>query len=296
MRILTEASGSLVASYLINAIRDAGYEAVGSDIDTLNPGFCLADDFVALPHKNDPGLWNAIEKALLNKKISVVIPSFDETMVGWAERREYFARLGVFIVVSPLETVRICQDKWETYRFFNGAGVPCPRTSLEQNYPLVKPRLGRGAEGVCIPHGPVSMEGMISQEIAQGEEYTVDAFFDREGEPVYIVPRKRIGVQNGKSTRGIVCRHDGIEHYIRVMGQAARFSGPINFQCFVEGETLSFIEINPRIAGGMALGFAATENWVRLIVDNLILGRPINPKPVRYGLKMVRYYAECFIP
>lgn len=296
MRILTEASGSLVAPYLIKAIQDAGHEAVGSDIDTHNAGFCLADDFVVLPRKTDPGLWQTIESVLLDRKIDAVIPSLDETMDGWAERRESFAQLGVHIVVSPLETVRLCQDKWETYLFFIEAGIPCPRTSLEQCHSLVKPRFGRGAEGVCVPQGPVSMEGMISQEIAQGEEYTVDTFFDREGEPIYIVPRKRIGVQNGKSTRGIVCRHDGIEHYIRLMGRAARFLGPINFQCFVEGETLSFIEINPRIAGGMALGFAATENWVRLMVDNLMLGRPINPKSIRYGLKMVRYYAECFIP
>ncbi len=296
MRILTEASGSLVAAYLIQAIREAGHEAVGSDIDALNAGFCLADDFIVLPRKSDPGLWAAIEKALVERMIDMVIPSFDETMVGWAERREQFARKGIYVVISPLETIHICQDKWETYRFFTECKVPCPQTSLNQDHPLVKPRFGRGAEGVCMPQGSVSMEGMISQEIAHGEEYTVDTFFDREGEPIYIVPRKRIGVQNGKSTRGIVCRHDGIDHYVRAMGRAARFAGPINFQCFVEGDTLSFIEINPRIAGGMALGFAATENWVRLIVDNLILGRPITPKPVRYGLKMVRYYAECFIP
>lgn len=296
MRILTEASGSLVAAYLIKAIQDAGHEAVGSDLSTLNAGFCLADDFIVLPRKDDPGLWASIEDALLAKKIDAVIPSFDETMIEWAERREHFGRLGVQVVISPPETVRICQDKWATYRFFTEAGIPCPPTSLEQRHPLVKPRFGRGAEGVCLPPGSVSMEGMISQELARGEEYTVDTFFDRKGEPVYIVPRKRIGVQNGKSTRGIVCRHDGIAHFIRVMGRAARFAGPINFQCFVENEELSFIEINPRIAGGMALGFAATENWVRLMVDNLILGRPIDPKPVRYGLKMVRYYAECFIP
>lgn len=296
MRILTEASGSLVAPYLIKAIQSAGHQAVGSDIDTANAGYCLADDFIVLPRHNDPDLWPTIERELIRNEIDVVIPSLDETMVGWAQRQEHFRRLGIHVIVSPEETVRICQDKWETYQFFRRAGIPCPRTSLQQDYPLVKPRQGRGAEGVSISESAVPMEGMISQEIAEGEEYTIDTFFDLKGAPVYIVPRKRIGVQSGKSTRGVVCRQDGIVDYVKKMAQAARFSGPINFQCFVSGDAISFIEINPRIAGGMALGFAATENWITLAVDNLVQGRPVQPKPVRYGLKMVRCYAEFFIP
>lgn len=295
MRFLTEASGSLVSAYLIRAIQDAGHEAVASDIQADNAGACLADDFVRVPGKNDPRLWREIEGILNDKRIDVVIPSFDETLLEWARRRDQLCQRGVHVIVSPAESVALCQDKWETYRFFELCDIPCPRTSLEQLFPLVKPRLGRGSEGVRITNETVEMTGMISQEVAQGVEFTVDAFFDRQGEPVYIVPRRRLGVQNGKSTGGVVVRHEGIEACIRRMGRATRFEGPINFQCFLDGDQLAFIEINPRVAGGMALGFAATENWIRLIVANLIEGRPISAGKIRDGLKMVRYYAECFI-
>jgi len=50
MRIMTEASGSLTASYLIKAIQNAGHQAIGSDINNINAGYCLADDFIVLPH------------------------------------------------------------------------------------------------------------------------------------------------------------------------------------------------------------------------------------------------------
>jgi carbamoyl-phosphate synthase large subunit len=53
--------------------------------------------------------------------------------------------------------------------------------------------------------------------------------------------------------------------------------------------------VNPRIAGGMALGFAATENWIDLIVDNYINNKEVIAKPIQYGLRMTRYYSECFI-
>ena len=296
MKILTEASGSLTAAYLFKAIQEAGHQSVGSDIDRFNAGACLSDEFVVLPPKNAPDLWPNVEKKMQAIGVEAVIPSLDETMLDWAQRKEYFQKQGIYVIISPRDTIRVCQDKWETYLFFKQADIPCPSTSLEQDFPLVKPRSGRGAEGVMITGDNVNMAGLISQQVAEGEEYTVDTFFDRNGTPVYIVPRKRIEVKNGKSTRGIVCQHKKIEHYIRNMARKMLFIGPINFQCFDKGGDISFIEINPRIAGGMALGFAATENWITLMVEHLILGRPIQPKQVQYGLKMVRYYAECFIP
>ena len=48
--------------------------------------------------------------------------------------------------------------------------------------------------------------------------------------------------------------------------------------------------------GGMALGFAATENWINLIVEHFIENKSIHPKPIQYGMRMLRYYAEIFVP
>ena len=67
-------------------------------------------------------------------------------------------------------------------------------------------------------------------------------------------------------------------------------------QCFIKDDgEISVIEINPRIAGGMALGFAATQNWIKLIVD-ILYDIPIKDLAnVKYGLRMLRYYDEIFI-
>lgn len=295
MRILTEASGSLTAAYLIKAIREAGHEAIASDINPLTAASCLADAFIDVPRRDDPALWDRMSHLLEHHRIDLVIPSLDETMVGWAERQDAFAAKGIRIAISPQETVQICQDKWKTYQFFRDQDIPTPPTSLQQKHPLIKPRQGRGGSGIQITDQPVDMHGMISQQLAGGEEITVDALFDQGGKPIYIIPRRRLGVRDGKSTQGETLSHERIDDLVRRMAGHLRFVGPINFQCFIDGDDLQFIEINPRIAGGMALGFAASENWIPLLVDNLLHGRPLQPKPVRYGLKMVRYYAECFV-
>lgn len=298
MRILTEASGSLISAYIIKAIQEAGHTALASDVDGEIAGRFLADEFIQMPRHDDPRLWEKTIALLAANKVDVVLPSFDETLSGWAERKEQLLKQhGVHVILSSPETVRIFGDKWLTYKFFRNCQVPTPATSLKQVYPLVKPRRGRGSQGVAVPNGSVPMKGMLSQELLKGQEFTVDAFCDSRSTPVYIVPRKRLTVTAGKSLAGVVVDQPEVAKWVRVICRNATFRGPINLQCFVSpsGQP-SFTEVNPRLGGGMALSFAATENWIRLAVNHFVQGKRISPKPIAYGLRMFRYYAEVFVP
>ena len=295
-KILTEASGSLVSGYLINAIKDAGHIAIASDIDDQCVGRYLADDFVQMPSKHDPDLWPKVAAILTEHGIDVVIPSLDETLLGWAKNKPQFAERGVEVIISDPPVIETFVDKWLAYRFFVDNGIPTPATSLSQDYPLVKPRNGRGGQGVGVVHERIDMAGMLSQALLEGEEYTVDVLCDKASRPLYIVPRRRIGVKDGKSTQGVVVRHEKIIEVVGALCKAAQFIGPINVQCFCCNDgTVKVVEVNPRIAGGMALGFAATENWISVLCDKLTDGQVYQTKPIKYGLRMMRYYAEVFV-
>jgi len=296
MKILTEASGSLVSAYLIKAIQGCGHTAVASDVNKENHAICLADEFIVFPYSNNPNLWEIIEEQLISFKIDMVIPSFDETLLGWAERKEYFKQKGIHILISDTKSLNTFLDKYTAYKFCNTHNIPTPKTSLTQDFPLVKPRFGRGGSGIYIGDKTQDMHEMISQELIDGLEYTVDCLFDKDSKPIYIIPRIRMDVKDGKSTKGIVVKHELILNYIKKMAKHVELIGPINFQ-FMEKEdkSLYFLEVNPRIAGGMALGIAASENWIDLIIQNFIENKNIEPKEINYGLKMMRYYAECFI-
>ncbi|PHR70029.1 MAG: carbamoylphosphate synthase large subunit [Arcobacter sp.] len=297
MRIFIEASGSITSNYLIEAIKDANCEVIGSDISTFNHSKSLCNDFILMPSVEDPKLWEKTKKLLILYKIDIVIPSFDETMEVWASKIDEYKEIGIQIIISPLETIEIFQDKWKTYNFFNQINIPTPRTSLKDEYEIIKPRQGRGGSGIFKNNYKqnISMEGMISQEKIEGTEYTVDVFFTYKGLPLYIIPRKRLDIKEGKSTKGIVVRNDAINDYIIKISENLSFLGPINFQLFETKEKkLIFIEVNPRIAGGMALGFNASQNWVTLIIENIIHKKEVKAKEIKYGLKMARYYNESF--
>lgn len=298
LRILTEASGSLTNAYLIRAIQSAGHKAIASDINPNCSGRYLADEFICMPKSTDPALWEKIATLLAVSNIDLVIPSFDEMLLGWAQGLHLGnSSRSTRVIISQPDVISTFVDKWKAFQFFVNHGIPTPMTSLEQEFPLLKPRFGRGGKGVVMTKEPSDMTGFISQELVVGDEYTVDVFCDNSSKPIYIVPRKRIEVRDGKSTQGVVVDNPRIEQMVRDLCAATKFCGPINIQCFSEPSGLiKVIEVNPRIAGGMALGFAATENWVPLMVAMIDGQNEFKPLPIKYGLKMMRYYGEVFIP
>ena len=294
-RVLTEASGGLTAGYILKAVAEAGAQCIASDIEDLSYADVFGAEFLKVPASGDELLWDNMASLVSQNKIDIIIPSLDETLLGWSKRREEFSKIGCQVIISPTTTIEICQDKWKTYQFFLENGIPTPLTSLNQLYPLVKPRDGRGGRGILNTSEKVDMTNMISQEVLLGQEYTVDVLFDHQSQPVYIIPRRRIGVVDGKSTKGVVEKNDQISDYIVKMSKIVKFYGPINFQCFIQDDGIKFLEINPRVAGGMALGFAASENWITLIINNILNNIAIRPKEIKYGLTMLRYYGEHFV-
>jgi len=295
-KIFVEASGSMVSAFMIEAIKDAGYISVASDVSEDAIGRFLADEFVVVPKSSDTQLWSKQIELVRNQSVDLIFPSLDETLLGWAERKHQFSEWGIDVIISPPATIKTFTDKWRTYKFFKKNDIPSPETSLAQDYPLVKPINGRGAVGVRVENEQISMDGLISQEILNGTEYTIDVLCGFDGNPLYIVPRIRKGVVAGKSTQGQVQTNSRIEEYVRNICSKTMFHGPINLQCFeLENGEIKFIEINPRIAGGMALAFAATENWVEVVIEQMLNGKKFVPKSVRNNTKMYRYYKEVFI-
>ncbi len=294
-RILTEAAGCLTAGYLINAIKTSGNISVATDAKGECFGKYLSDEFYQVPLANSPDSGKSLFKLCNEHNIDIVIPTLDDSLLTWANMSMDLLKVGTNVAISMPTTLAVFLDKWEAYLFFKENGIPTPETSLEQKYPLIKPRLGRGGSGIRITDKQVDMSGNISQVLLAGREYTIDVLCNQDSEPIYIVPRIRLGVKEGKATGGIVVKHERIEEIIRKICKSIPFWGPINVQCFETPENDIYVtEINPRLGGGSALGMAATENWIALI-EKMIYGKTVCAScPVKYGLKMGRYYSEVF--
>lgn len=296
MNVLVEAVGSPVWGTLFPYLRSVAEKIVGLDIDPFAYGLYMVDRGYLVPRYSEPDCFDTLIEICHREEVGLVFPSINEGLLEWAKRREDLAKQGITVLISPPETIAICQDKWETYRFFVANNVPTPRTSLQHKYELIKPRIGRGGNGIrrVQPGQPMDMVGCISQEFIEGQEFSVDTLCDLDGNIIYIVPRKRLVVESGLSVKGQVVHDDVIEQYIRQILTSARFVGPVDIQCFRASDGVFFTEINPRIAGGLSLSMAATENWFEMLVK-MLNGESVQPRPVKYGLVMMRYFSDCII-
>lgn len=152
-KFMLEASGSLTSHYIISAIKQAGHLACGSDVSDFNTASQTCDDFMIMPYSHDPQLWEKTYSLLEKHDISVVLPTFDETLHEWSLRKEELQKRGISVLISPPKTIQTFIDKWETYQFFTSIGIPTPKTAIYHHYGILKPRFGRGGSGIeFLPH------------------------------------------------------------------------------------------------------------------------------------------------
>jgi carbamoyl-phosphate synthase large subunit len=290
-KVLTEANSGVTAKYIVDAIIDANHEPIGCDINQNTVCSALGFESFITPEVINKNFWETMLLLIEKHQITDVIPTLDDTLLGWSLRKKYFKDAGCVIHTFPSKTLEVFLDKWRTFNFFKENEFPTPNTSLENIYPLTKPRNGRGATGIELNNTDREMTGLISQEVCIGQEFTIDVFV-YNNKPLYIVPRSRDYVVNGKSTVSTVLKQDKIENYIYKLCEKIEFHGGFNLQCFINGSDIKFTELNPRFGGGTALAFAATENWIQILLNGLPEGWV--PKNINYGLKMTRFYNDYF--
>lgn len=298
MRALVEAAGSPVWGPLMPFLRKASSHIVSLDISPLSCGLYSADKGYVVPKYGSSTLWPVINDICRKNRIDTIFPSINEGLKEWADRKDLLQKKGINVVISSPETISICTDKWKTFLFFKSIGIPSPRTSLKAEYQLIKPRTGRGGNGIKLINPEesrtISMQGMISQDYLKGQEYSVDVLCNAKGKAICIVIRERLAIESGVSTKGRVINNTEIENAIRHIIDKLPFFGPIDIQCFKTEKGIFFTEINPRMAGGLSLSMAATANWFKLVAD-MLKGRKVGEVHTKHGLIMLRCYQDVIL-
>ena len=115
----------------------------------------------------------------------------------------------------------------------------------------------------------------VIQPFIEGTEFTVDAFCDFDGEPIFVTPRIRLQVRAGEVLKTQI-RMDKriIEESKRVIEQFKPV-GPITIQLIrnVSGQDY-YIEINPRFGGGSPLSMKAGARSAEAVLK-LLMGEKV---------------------
>jgi carbamoyl-phosphate synthase large subunit len=315
--ILITSAGTASAVSVIKALhlqKELPVRLIATDMDPLAPGLHLADAYEVIPSANSTEYMPRMLEIVKREKIQVVIPIFSKEIEVVAAKREAFEGLGVRLMLHPLESIRICNDKRIKAERVAALGIPTPRcfsraeveALTEADLPIfVKPVSSSSSKGARPLHKGAEVEMLmphfeehIFQPFLQGgTEYTVDILVGPGGKPLVLAPRERIATKAGQAVKGKTVDPEPFREAVGKICEALQLYGPCNMQFMKVGDTYHFIETNPRFAaGGLMLTVGAGAN-VPLILLKHLLGHPITAAEcqTRPGVFMTRYWEEIIL-
>jgi len=285
---------------------------LAADMSARSSAFHAADAGWVVPPCTDPRFPAEMLRICREGAVRLLVPTIDTELEVYAENRAGFEREGIALAVSSPEVVRICNDKVRTHAWLVASGLPTVRQGLTEEvrldgwrFPLlVKPRYGSSSTGVVVVEDHAAFEVAVRggeflvQSLAAGVEYTLDILADVRGRCVCVVPRRRLEVRAGESSKGVTVRFEELEDLGRRICEALPGAyGPLTAQVFHDaGGELNVIELNARFAGGFPLSWQAGAGYPRWMIEEILgLESTASPDAWRSDVVMLRYDEAIFV-
>lgn len=317
LKILVTSAGSASALNCINALRnqtELQIELISSDLNELAAGLYLADSHYLVPTlSNEEAYISALLKICRDESVNVLLPTASREMPTIAKYADEFRANNVGLCISPVSSIRLFGNKWESFLFLDHNQFPTPPTwqlpDFEPDtFPVhVKPIIGSGAqynrfianetEFQSWKKG-VAVDEFIMQPHLDAPEYSVDVLVGNDNEILALVPRERIRTSNGLSIVTRTVADNSIAALVEGLLKRVKLVGPLNIQYFRTANGQYFIfDINTRFAaGGLPLTIRASGVNFPLETVRLALGLPVKAKrDYVKNLMMIRYYTEVFV-
>ncbi|MZK49885.1 ATP-grasp domain-containing protein [Clostridium beijerinckii] len=315
MNLLITSIGKRVQ--LIKHLKES-FNVVGVDAGEFNPAKFFVNKFYKIPKAKENGYIESLLDICKKENINVLIPLYEGEFENLHNAREKFKNIGTVLLLSNHEILNVCKDKKKTYEYFLNSKINIPKVYFEEEikdivtygdidkFPLIiKPRDGMGSEGIHKINSIKELvffkeyvEGGIIQEFIEGDEYTVDALVDLKGNPVYVVPRRRLEVRAGEVVKSSTVKDKGIinetlkviEHLNRLVAKnQVGLLGPLTIQFFKKNnEMIYLLEINPRFGGGVPLSFEGGANYGQRILE-MVEGKNLEYIEDFKEITMLRY-------
>lgn len=276
MNILFTSVG--IRSYLVNYFKADIPDCLilTSDCDPYAPGNFHSENYFVVPEISNPDYISTLLKICEQNNVDLLIPLHDNDLLHLSEKTREFEKIGTRILISPLETILLCNDKYETYLFLRKEDIATPSTyddfkSIKSElkkgkikFPIViKPRTGSGSTGFQVVYDMkilerfLSSKELIAQEYLDGQEYGVDLLFDFDANIKSIYIKKKLKMRSGETDKAITVKNDLIQKTILRISNKIKFVGPCDIDVFVKNGVCTIMEINPRFGGGYPLSHMA---------------------------------------
>ena len=293
---------------LIKAFQDAkqSMELICADSDPLAASFKEANRFQVLPLFSDSNCLQSLLEICKAEKVSALVPLTNQAIEFIADHRHELELDGRRLWIPQNRAIDICHDKWKLFKFLIDKGFDTPTTffpgKLEFSFPLIaKPRRGEGSKDVFFLENSDDLEFYMKkyphhvfQKRVDGQEFSVDAYFDQQGSPRLIVPRERLEVRGGEVMVSRINLNGGIIEKVTALGAGLGLTGPCTIQG-IQDDKFYFTDVNLRFGSGFVHTISAGGN-VPLMMYKELAGQELDSMKmdIKDHSVMTRYPESIF--
>ena len=297
MRVLLSSVGrrGYLVKYFKQALGTDG-QVWGVDSSPYAPGFAYCDRRIVLPEVKHSAYSDKLLTLCKDNSIDIVIPLIDPEIEVLARNRERFIQNNILAIVSPLSTIQIAFDKYQTWQFAKKHGIAMPETVLtveealecvkagKMSWPLVvKPRKDSASFGVFYCKDEIQLCGAfegcpepIIQQFVDGPEYGYDLFGDDKFRPISVYCKKKLTMRAGETDKAVSTDNAVLIDFGRKILEAMQLFGPADIDVILSSDGPKLLEINPRFGGGYPCSHLAGADFCKKLID-IRLGKSITP-------------------
>lgn len=128
-RILVTGAGGSPSTNFVRSLRESPekFHLIGVDCNKYYLQRAETDERHMVPETGDPRYFDILREIIKETKAELVYSQPDQEIEVTSERR---AELGARVFLPAHETIRICQDKFESFKRWKAAGLTVPDTML----------------------------------------------------------------------------------------------------------------------------------------------------------------------
>lgn len=239
---------------------DPNARVIAGDIDPGVPAQFVADGFWQMP-RLDTVFPGDIARECHARGIRTILPTRDDELTFWSSTKTTLAEAGIAVIVSDLEAVLCCLDKyafaeWGVQRNLPVIPAATDAGELGDGPFVAKERFGAGTEQIGLNLSfdtarihATTLSDPIYQRFVDGPEISIDAWMTQVGAVHGLVLRRRDRIVSGESQVTTTFRDNVLEAQAVKVLSALGLSGPAVMQAIVVDAGLAVIEVNPRFGG-----------------------------------------------
>lgn len=274
-----------------------------------NSGSMIVDHYIQVPDVSSDSYIHIIIEICQKHNINVLIPILDEEIYLFSKSKlqDY-----VKVLLPDIETIKLFRNKLLASTELNNMypnispQIYCDASSVDCEKVIIRKMQSIGSQGIIVrdkkqlSFSDFNNREYFVQRYIEGTEYTVDILADSYGNIKLIIPRKRLQIKNGVSTKTEIINDREIIDLCRLVYDKYCIPGFSNVQFIKKDSRIYFIEINMRFAGMGIAGVLASYDYISDYILYLTYNEDLgdftnNMKKIKWGAIICRYYEETIL-